>query len=102
MKLPLKSQFRMSAICFSSFSLKLSRFSLLYMFVGEHSSAFARSTADIFLLDSIKEFVAYAKRQGNQNADRIALQSADNAEKFIATRKIDSFESLAKFTAERE
>ncbi|MCX4299954.1 MAG: hypothetical protein OSJ73_23575 [Lachnospiraceae bacterium] len=53
-------------------------------------------------MDSIKEFVAYAKRQGSQNADRIALQSADNAEKFIATRKIDSFESLAKFTAERE
>ncbi len=26
-------------------------------------------------------------------------QSADNAEKFITTRKIDSFESLAKFTA---
>lgn len=40
------------------------------MFVGEHSSAFARSTADIFLLDSIKEFVAYAKRQGSQHADR--------------------------------
>lgn len=40
------------------------------MFVGEHSSAFARSTADIFLLDSIKEFVAYAKQQGSQHADR--------------------------------
>lgn len=40
------------------------------MFVGEHSSAFARSTADIFLLDSIKEFVAYAKWQGSQHADR--------------------------------
>ena len=25
-----------------------------------------------------------------------------NAEKFITTRKIDSFESLAKFTADRE
>ena len=35
-------------------------------------------------------------------ADRTALQSADNAEKFITTRKIDSFESLAKFTADRE
>ncbi len=35
-------------------------------------------------------------------SDRTALQSADNAEKFIMTRKIDSFESLAKFTAERE
>ncbi len=35
-------------------------------------------------------------------SDRSALQSADNAEKFITTRKIDSFESLAKFTADRE
>ena len=35
-------------------------------------------------------------------ADRTALQSADNAEKFITTRKIDSFESLTKFTADRE
>ena len=29
-------------------------------------------------------------------SDRTALQSADNAEKFITTRKIDSFESLAR------
>ena len=35
-------------------------------------------------------------------SDRTALQSADNAEKFITTRKIDSFESLAQFTADRE
>ena len=35
-------------------------------------------------------------------SDRTALQSANNAEKFITTRKIDSFESLAKFTADRE
>ncbi len=35
-------------------------------------------------------------------ADRTALQSADNAEKFITTRKIDSFESLVNFTADRE
>ena len=35
-------------------------------------------------------------------SDRTALQSADNAEKFITTRKIDSFESLANFTADRE
>ena len=34
--------------------------------------------------------------------DRTALQSADNAIKFISTRKIDSFESLAKFTADKE
>ena len=34
-------------------------------------------------------------------SDRTALQSADNAEKFITTRKIDSFESLAKFTEDR-
>jgi len=30
------------------------------------------------------------------------LQSADNAEKFITIRKIDSFDSLAKFMADRE
>ena len=35
-------------------------------------------------------------------SDRTALQSADNAEKFITTRKIDSFESLAKFTTDKE
>ena len=35
-------------------------------------------------------------------SNRAALQSADNAEKFITTRQIDSFESLAAFTADRE
>ncbi len=35
-------------------------------------------------------------------SDRTALQSADNAEKFITTRKIDNFESLVKFTADKE
>jgi hypothetical protein len=35
-------------------------------------------------------------------SNRTALQSADKAETFITSRKIDSFESLAKFTAERE
>lgn len=35
-------------------------------------------------------------------SDRTALQSADNAEKFITARKIDSFESLEKFTADKE
>ena len=35
-------------------------------------------------------------------SERTALQSADNAEKFITTRKIDNFESLAKFTADKE
>ena len=35
-------------------------------------------------------------------SDRTALQSADNAEKFITTRQIDSFESLAKFTEDRK
>ena len=35
-------------------------------------------------------------------SDRTAIQSADNAVKFITTRKIDSFESLARFTADRE
>ena len=36
------------------------------------------------------------------NAAALDSQSADNAEKFITTRKIDSFESLAKFTADKE
>ena len=35
-------------------------------------------------------------------SDRTALQSADKAERFITSRKIDSFDSLAKFTADRE
>ena len=35
-------------------------------------------------------------------SDRTAVQSADNAEKFITARKIDSFESLADFTADKE
>ena len=35
-------------------------------------------------------------------SDRTALQSADNAEKFITTRKIDGFERLVKFTEDRE
>lgn len=33
---------------------------------------------------------------------RTSIQSAANAERFITTRKIDSFESLAKFTADKE
>ena len=35
-------------------------------------------------------------------SDRTSIQSADNAERFITTRKIDSFESLVKFTADKE
>jgi hypothetical protein len=35
-------------------------------------------------------------------SSRETVQSADNAEKFVTSRNIDSFESLAKFTAERE
>ena len=35
-------------------------------------------------------------------SDRNTLQSADNVEKFITTRKIGSFESLANFTADKE
>lgn len=35
-------------------------------------------------------------------SNRTALQSADNAVKFISARKIDSFESLAKFTVDKE
>ena len=41
-------------------------------------------------------------RNRKSNAAALDSQSADNAEKFITTRKIDSFESLAKFTADRE
>ncbi len=35
-------------------------------------------------------------------SDRTVLHSADNAEKIITIRKIDSFESLANFTADKE
>jgi len=35
-------------------------------------------------------------------SNRTALQSTDNVEKFITTRKIDSFENLANFTADKE
>ena len=35
-------------------------------------------------------------------SDRTALQSVDNAEKFITARRIDSFESLMKFTVDKE
>ena len=35
-------------------------------------------------------------------SDRTSIQSAGNTEGFITTRKIDSFESLAKFTADKE
>ena len=41
-------------------------------------------------------------RNRKSNAAALDLQSADNAEKFITTRKIDSFESLVNFTADRE
>ncbi len=41
-------------------------------------------------------------RNRKSNAAALDSQSADNAEKFITTRKIDSFESLAQFTADRE
>ncbi len=41
-------------------------------------------------------------RNRKSNAAALDSQSADNAEKFITTRKIDSFESLAKFTADKE
>ncbi len=41
-------------------------------------------------------------RNRKSNAAALDSQSADNAEKFITTRKIDSFESLAKFTEDRE
>ena len=35
-------------------------------------------------------------------SDKTFIQSAGNAERFITTMKIDSFESLAKFTADKE
>ena len=41
-------------------------------------------------------------RNRKSNAAALDSQSADNAEKFITTRKIDSFESLANFTADKE
>ena len=41
-------------------------------------------------------------RNRKSNAAALDSQSTDNAEKFITTRKIDSFESLVNFTADRE
>ena len=41
-------------------------------------------------------------RNRKSNAAALDSQLADNAEKFITTRKIDSFESLANFTADKE
>ena len=81
-----------------------------------HSAQYAKikSTA-VSVKNEVMEMIAKVKeRKGRLDlpivsgkhlrriSDRTALQSADNAEKFITTRKIDSFESLAKFTEDRE
>ena len=59
------------------------------------------------LMKTASVFPSLTKRQVSRKhlrkiSDRTALQSADNAEKFITKRKIDSFESLANFTADKE
>ena len=81
-----------------------------------HSAQYAKiKNAAVSVKNEVMEMIAKVReRKGRLDlpivsgkhlrkiSDRTALQSADNAEKFITTRKIDSFESLAKFTADKE
>ena len=81
-----------------------------------HSAQYAKiKNAAVSMKNEVMEMIAKVReRKGRLDlpivsgkhlrriSDRTALQSADNAEKFITTRKIDSFESLVKFTADRE
>ena len=81
-----------------------------------HSAQYAKiKNAAVSVMNEVMEMIAKVReRKGRLDlpivsgkhlrkmTDRTALQSADNAEKFITTRKIDSFESLAKFTADKE
>ena len=72
-----------------------------------HSAQYAtyKSTqiknAAVSVKNEVMEMIAKV-RERKSNAAALDSQSADNAEKFITTRKIDSFESLAKFTADKE
>ena len=81
-----------------------------------HSAQYAKiKNAAVSVKNEVMEMIAKVReRKGRLDlpivsgkhlrkiADRTALQSVGNAEKFITTRKIDSFESLAKFTADKE
>ena len=81
-----------------------------------HSAQYAKiKNAAVSVKNEVMEMIAKVReRKGRLDlpivsgkhlrriSDRTALQSADNAEKFITTRKIDSFESLANFTADKE
>ena len=81
-----------------------------------HSAQYAKiKNAAVSVKNEVMEMIAKVReRKGRPDlpivsgkhlrkiADRTALQSVGNAEKFITTRKIDSFESLAKFTADKE
>ena len=81
-----------------------------------HSAQYAKiKNAAVSVKNEVMEMIAKVReRKGRLDlpivsgkhlrkiSDRTALQSADNAEKFITTRKIDSFESLARFTADTE
>ncbi|NBI92514.1 hypothetical protein D3Z45_18560 [Lachnospiraceae bacterium] len=81
-----------------------------------HSAQYAKiKNAAVSVMNEVMEMIAKVReRKGRLDlpivsgkhlrkmTDRTALQSADNAENFITTRKIDSFESLAKFTADKE
>jgi len=80
-----------------------------------HSAQYAVYKTAVSVKNEVTEMIAKVReRKGRLDlpivsgkhlrkiSDRTALQSADNAEKFITTRKIDSFGSLAKFTEDRE
>ncbi len=99
-------------------NMKLEQAKEMLMFAKQevHSAQYAKikSTA-VSAKNEVMEMIAKVKeRKGRLDlpivsgkhlrriSDRTALQLADNAEKFITTRKIDSFESLAKFMADRE
>ncbi|MCM1064372.1 MAG: hypothetical protein NC420_07855, partial [Eubacterium sp.] len=54
-------------------------------------------------LEQAKQRVANEKKKQNEKKRKAEKALSHNpAEKFITTRKIDSFESLARFTADRE
>ncbi len=70
--------------------------------IGAVANALERKGRLDLPIVSGKHLRKISDRNRKSNAAALDSQSADNAEKFITTRKIDSFESLAKFTADRE
>ncbi|MFG6320058.1 MAG: MobA/MobL family protein [Lachnospiraceae bacterium] len=70
--------------------------------IGAVANALERKGRLDLPIVSGKHLRKISDRNRKSNATALDLQSADNTEKFITTRKIDSFESLAKFTADRE